>query len=70
MNISWTTSPPLENQGSHTPTTAVIVAALLKDNVDWAQVRGWEVWKYEADNPDARHRVLENKGNEANVFLT
>jgi hypothetical protein len=63
--------PSKFKEPDHAPLTAVVVAALEKDVVDWVEMRaGWEVWKYEVDNPNAQHKVPENKGNEANAFLT
>jgi hypothetical protein len=50
--------------------TAAIVAALSSANVDWIDIPGWEIWKYEVDNPNAQHKIPRNKGNEATVFLT
>jgi hypothetical protein len=52
------------------PSTAVVVAALEKDDVSWIDFAYWRVWKYEVNNPKAKHAVPKNKGNEAMVYLT
>jgi len=48
----------------------VVVAALQKDDVSWIDIGYWDVWKYEVDNPNAKHTVPKNKGHEAMVYLT
>jgi len=66
-NLSWTSPGLVSDQ----PTAAtVVVAALEKDDVSWIDIGYWEVWKYEADNPKARHAVPKNKGNEGMAYLT
>ena len=66
-NLLWT-SPGLFSDGS--TKASVVVAALEKDDVSWIDIAYWEVWKYEADNPKARHPVPKNKGNEGMAYLT
>ena len=66
-NLSWS-SPGLYSDGSTLAT--VVVAALKKDDVSWIDIGYWEVWKYEVDNPNAKHTVPKNKGHEAMVYLT
>ena len=65
--LSWT-SPGLVSDGKTLAT--VVVAALEKDDVSWIVIGYWDVWKYEADNPKAKHAVPKNKGHEAMVYLT
>jgi hypothetical protein len=55
---------------SNTASTAVVVAALSKDDVGWIDFPGWEVWKYEVDSSTAKHSTPKNKGHEATVYLT
>jgi len=50
--------------------TAVVVAALEKDDVRWLESPEWDTWVYQVDNPRARHPVPRNKGHEAMVYLT
>lgn len=66
-NYSWTT-PGLYSDGQ--TLASVVVAALEKDDVSWIDIAYWKVWKYEADNPKAKHKVPKNKGHEAMVYLT
>jgi hypothetical protein len=66
-NLSWT-SPGLVSDGK--TMAQIVVAALEKDDVRWIDIGYWDVWKYEADNPNAKHAVPKNKGNEAMVYLT
>lgn len=47
-----------------------VVSALQKDDVSWLDELGWDVWKYEVDNPQALHATPANKGAEAMVYLT
>jgi hypothetical protein len=69
-NPSWTTPSVASDGWGSQPSTAVVVAALEKDDVSWIDFAYWHVWKYEVDNPKARHAVPKNKGNEAMVYLT
>jgi hypothetical protein len=66
-NLSWT-SPGLVSDGK--TVAQVVVAALEKDDVRWIDIGYWDVWKYEADNPNAKHPVPKNKGHEAMIYLT
>ena len=71
-NPSWTRiySEKTTDRDDDRPSTAVVVAALEKDDVSWIDFAWWDVWKYEVDNPDAKHAVPKNKGHEAMVYLT
>lgn len=62
--------PSISKDAKVEGTTAVIVAALAKDDVSWIDVPGFAVWKYEVDNPNAKHKIPIRKGNEAAVYLT
>jgi Protein of unknown function (DUF3431) len=66
-NPSWT-SPGLVSDGK--TVAQVVIAALEKDDVSWIDIGYWDVWKYEADNANAKHAVPKNKGHEAMVYLT
>ena len=66
-NLSWS-SPGLYSDGKTLAT--VVVAALKTDDVRWIDIGYWDVWKYEVDNPNAKHTVPKNKGHEAMVYLT
>jgi hypothetical protein len=65
-----TATPQNASLTSKTPSTAVVVAAFSKDDVNWIDFPGWDVWKYEVDNPTAKHSTPKNKGHEATVYLT
>lgn len=69
-NLSWTHPGLISDAGNSQPSTTVVVAALEKDDVSWIDFAWWDVWKYEVDNPKARHAVPKNKGHEAMVYLT
>jgi hypothetical protein len=69
-NLSWTHPGLKSDAGNSQPSTAVVVAALKKDDLSWIDLAWWDVWKYEVDNPKARHAVPKNKGHEAMVYLT
>lgn len=56
--------------GGNRHLTTVVVAALEKDDTEWIDFQGWDVWKYEVDNPQGMHTVPKNKGHEAMVYLT
>jgi hypothetical protein len=69
-NLSSTHPGSISDVGSSQPSTAVVIAALEKDDVSWIDFAWGDVWKYEVDNPKAKHAVPKNKGHEAMVYLT
>ena len=59
----------MSDAGYSQSSTAVVVAALEKDDVSWIDFAWGEVWKYEVDNPKAKYAVQKNYGHEAMVYL-